>query len=168
MFGGRYNLGLQWRRHIAQRAGQPPRALGCAIVGWWRRAILPTFCCDDLETCAVATVIRRGRVVTEASFSTRVLPTPPAHNTIRLAPVTAEVFAAPGSGSGTPIIGIVPGKIITNREYAELPYHEGQRHADPSRDLLKICVLERHGRNGNVGRGFVHGFGLRAGVLRRA
>ena len=46
-----------------------------------------------------------------------------------------------------------------------MPYHEGQRHADPSRDLLKICVLERHGRNGNVGRGFVHGFGLRAGAL---
>jgi adenine deaminase len=120
---------------------------------------------DDLETCAVTTVIRRGRVVTEASFSNRVLPTPPAHNTIRLTPVTAEVFAAPGSGPGTPIIGIVPGKIITEREYAELPYHGGQRHADPSRDLLKICVLERHGRNGNVGRGFVHGFGLRAGAL---
>jgi adenine deaminase len=120
---------------------------------------------DDLETCAVARVIRRGRVVTEASFSTRVLPTPPAHNTIRLTPVTAEVFAAPGSGPGTPVIGIVPGKIITEWEHAELPYHGGQRHADPSRDLLKICVLERHGRNGNVGRGFVHGFGLRAGAL---
>jgi adenine deaminase len=120
---------------------------------------------DDLEACSVATVIRRGRVVTEASFSTRVLPTAPAHNTIRLTPVTAEVFAAPGSGPGTPIIGIVPGKIITEREHAELPYRGGQRHADPSRDLLKICVLERHGRNGNVGRGFVHGFGLRAGAL---
>jgi adenine deaminase len=120
---------------------------------------------DDLEACAVATVIRRGRVVTGESFATRVLPAPPAHNSIRLAPVTADMFAAPGTGPGTPVIGIIPGKIITDREYTELPYRRGQRHADPSRDLLKICVLERHGRNGNVGRGFVRGFGLRAGAL---
>jgi adenine deaminase len=120
---------------------------------------------EDLQACSVATVIRRGHVVTGESFATRVLPAPPAHNSIRLAPVTADLFAAPGSGPGTPVIGIVPGKIITDREYAELPYRHGQRHADPSRDLLKICVLERHGRNGNVGRGFVRGFGLRAGAL---
>jgi adenine deaminase len=30
---------------------------------------------------------------------------------------------------------------------------------------LKVCVLERHGRNGNVGRGFVKGFGLERGAL---
>jgi adenine deaminase len=120
---------------------------------------------DDLNACAVATVIRRGRVVTGESFTHRVLPAAPVHNSIRLAPVTADAFAAPGSGPGTSVIGIVPGKIITAREYAELPYRHGQRHADPSRDLLKVCVLERHGRNGNVGRGFVRGFGLRAGAL---
>ncbi len=120
---------------------------------------------DDLETCAVATVIRRGRVVTAESFAGRVLPAAPGRNSIRLAPVSADVFAAPGSGPGTPVIGIVPGKIITPREYAELPYRDGLRHADPSRDLLKVCVLERHGRNGNVGRAFVRGFGIREGAL---
>ena len=120
---------------------------------------------DDLETCAVATVIRRGRVVTAESFAGRPLPRPPAHNSIRLAQVRAEAFAAPGSGPGTPVIGIIPGKIITAREYADLPWRDGLRHADPSRDLLKVCVLERHGRNGNIGRGFVRGFGLRAGAL---
>jgi adenine deaminase len=120
---------------------------------------------DDLESCAVGTVIRRGRVVTGASFEGRALPPPPAHNSIKLAPVTAQVFAAPASGPGTPVIGIIPGKIITAREYADLPYRDGLRHADPSRDLLKVCVLERHGRNGNVGRGFVRGFGLTDGAL---
>lgn len=120
---------------------------------------------DDLEACAVATVIRRGRVVTAESFAARILPTPPAHNSIRLAPVTADLFAASGSGPGTPVIGIIPGKIITGREHADLPYRDGQRHADPSRDLLKVCVLERHGRNGNIGRGFVRGFGIGAGAL---
>ncbi len=120
---------------------------------------------DDLDACAVASVIRRGRVVTAESFSGRALPPAPAQNSVRLAPVAAEAFAAPGGGPGTPVIGIIPGKIITAREHADLPYRDGLRHADPARDLLKICVLERHGRNGNIGRGFVRGFGLREGAL---
>ena len=63
------------------------------------------------------------------------------------------------------MIGIIPGKILTEHLRAELPYRDGLRHADPEHDLLKICVLERHGRNGNIGRGFVRGFGFRQGAL---
>ncbi|HTW28843.1 MAG TPA: adenine deaminase [Acetobacteraceae bacterium] len=120
---------------------------------------------DDLETCAVASVLRRGRPVAPERFAGRALPTPPTGNSIRRAAVTPEVFAAPGTGPGTPVIGIIPGKILTERLQADLPFRGGLRHADPSRDLLKVCVLERHGRNGNVGRGFVRGFGLTAGAL---
>ncbi len=79
--------------------------------------------------------------------------------------MTAEAFAGAGDGPATPVIGIIPGKIITRRLEAKLPYRDGLRHADPAHDLLKICVLERHGRNGNIGRGFVRGFGFRAGAL---
>ena len=84
---------------------------------------------------------------------------------MRRAPVTAEAFRVPASGSGTAVIGIIPGKILTERLQADLPFHDGLRHADPEHDLLKICVLERHGRNGNIGRGFVRGFGFRRGAL---
>ncbi len=120
---------------------------------------------DDLETCAVSLVVRRGEPVASESFAGRVPPAPPAHNSIRLAPVSAAAFAAPGGGPGTPVIGIVPGKIITEYEHAELPFRDGLRRADPTRDLLKVCVLERHGINGNIGRGFVRGFGLAGGAL---
>jgi adenine deaminase len=82
-----------------------------------------------------------------------------------LKPVTAETFHAPAAGPATPVIGIIPGKILTEHLQANLPYGEGKRHADPEHDLLKVCVLERHGRNGNIGRGFVKGFGFRHGAL---
>ena len=36
--------------------------------------------------------------------------------------------------------------------------------ADPSRDLLKIAVVERYGR-GRVGVGLLHGLGLREGAM---
>jgi adenine deaminase len=120
---------------------------------------------DDLESCAVHTVFRGGRRVTAETFAGRPMPEPGGGNTVKLAPVTAETFHAPGLGPATPVIGIIPGKILTEHLQAELPYRNGRRHADPEHDLLKVCVLERHGRNGNIGRGFVKGFGFRQGAL---
>ncbi len=120
---------------------------------------------DDLESCAVHTVFREGRAVAAETFAGRQSPPPPGGNTVRLAPVTAETFHTPAAGPATPVIGIIPGKILTARLEATLPYRNGQRHADPANDLLKVCVLERHGKNGNIGRGFVRGFGFRQGAL---
>src|SRR5271166_5055737 len=120
---------------------------------------------DVLESCAIHAVFRRGRRVTADTFAARTLPKPPSGNSVRLQPVTAETFAAQAAGGATPVIGIIPGKILTEYLHGELPYSDGKRHADPERDLLKVCVLERHGRNGNIGAGFVRGFGFRRGAL---
>jgi adenine deaminase len=120
---------------------------------------------DDLESCAVHSVFRGGRRVTAETFAGRAMPQPGGGNTVKLAPVTAETFNTPGAGPETPVIGILPGKILTEHLQASLPYRDGRRLADLERDLLKVCVLERHGRNGNIGRGFVKGFGFRQGAL---
>jgi adenine deaminase len=37
--------------------------------------------------------------------------------------------------------------------------------ADPIQDILKIAVVERHRGTGNIGLGFVKGFGLRDGAI---
>ncbi len=55
---------------------------------------------DDLESCAVSRVLRRGRPVTEESFAGRVQPEPPTGNSVRLRPVTSRTFATP---AGRPI-----------------------------------------------------------------
>lgn len=120
---------------------------------------------EDLESCAISLVLRRGRPVTAGSFIGRVQPEPPAGNSVRLCPVTSRTFAIVASGPSTPVIGVIPGKILTERLQEDLPFHGGERHADVARDILKVCVLERHGRNGNIGRGFVRGFGLSRGAL---
>ena len=36
---------------------------------------------------------------------------------------------------------------------------------DPAADIVKVAVVERHGRNGNRAVGFVKGFGLRRGAI---
>ncbi len=37
--------------------------------------------------------------------------------------------------------------------------------ADPSRDLVKLAVVERHFGTGRVGRGFIRGLGLKKGAI---
>ena len=51
---------------------------------------------------------------------------------------------------------------------ADARIHDPTRPGSPKRPpkrWVKVCVLERHGRNDNVGRGFVKGFGLERGAL---
>jgi adenine deaminase len=60
---------------------------------------------------------------------------------------------------------VIPGKIITDRLEATPPRRDGFLLADPSQDLAKVAVIERHGKNGNIGKGFVRGFGLRSGAI---
>jgi adenine deaminase len=63
------------------------------------------------------------------------------------------------------VIGIVPGKIITERRDLDLAIDNGEKQIDLGRDILKIAVIERHGRNGNIATGFVQGFGLKRGAI---
>jgi len=46
-----------------------------------------------------------------------------------------------------------------------IPITDGDKRPDPARDLIKIAVIERHGKNGNIATGFVRGFGLEAGAI---
>ncbi|MBI4185269.1 MAG: adenine deaminase [Proteobacteria bacterium] len=119
----------------------------------------------DVERCAVAQVIKDGRVVTPGTFAAVPRVAPVALRSVRLEPVSAAAFAVPAPGPGGPVIGLVPERILTKHLTLALPYREGCRHPDPGRDVQKVCVFHRHGRNRNVGRGFVKGFGLKAGAL---
>ncbi|MFZ1680376.1 MAG: adenine deaminase C-terminal domain-containing protein, partial [Rhizobiaceae bacterium] len=76
----------------------------------------------------------------------------------------AQLRAA-ANAEETHVIGIEPGKIITRHLIEAMPVTGGAKQADPARDLAKIAVAERHGRNGNIAVGFVRGFGIRRGAI---
>jgi adenine deaminase len=119
----------------------------------------------DLENCAVAQVICGGRRVGPDLFAGRVLPQPVGYHSVKRQGVEADLFAVRCHRAWGPVIGLLPNKIVTQALRMELPYRHGHRLADARQDVAKVCVLERHGRNGNVGRGFVQGFGLREGAM---
>jgi adenine deaminase len=63
------------------------------------------------------------------------------------------------------VIEIFPDQIINRAQEAILQPVDGVFAADVTRDILKLAVVERYGKNGNIGMTFVHGFGLQRGAL---
>jgi adenine deaminase len=63
------------------------------------------------------------------------------------------------------VIEIVPEQVITRQRIEQIPVKNNQAVSDPSRDLLKIAVVERHLGTGNIGKGYIKGFGLKHGAL---
>ena len=77
-----------------------------------------------------------------------------------------RISACGGNRAETPVIGVVPGKIITEHLTDGAPRRKTATSAPISaRDLVKIAVIERHGKNGNIATGFVSGFGLKRGAI---
>ncbi|MFH0809250.1 MAG: adenine deaminase [Pseudomonadota bacterium] len=91
----------------------------------------------------------------------------PEKNTMRLSSVGAEAFHLPHRPLPARIIELSPGQIVTGQSTEKLPERGGGAAADPSRDIVKLAVIERHGRTNppNVGLAFVRGLGLRRGAI---
>jgi adenine deaminase len=120
---------------------------------------------SDVEACRVAQVISAGRVVDDALFATRPQVEPVGLDSMRMRPVTAADFRVPATAPQARVIGVVPGRIITEDLTRTLPFADGALGPDLEQDVVKVAVIERHGKNGNIGRGFVNGFGLRRGAI---
>lgn len=63
------------------------------------------------------------------------------------------------------VIGVRPGQIVTDHKKYPLPVIGNSVSSDPSRDILKIAVIERHHGLSQMGVGFVEGFGLKSGAI---
>lgn len=74
-------------------------------------------------------------------------------------------FSIPAESRRIRVIDIVPDQLITQQAIEDVPLSEGLAVSDPTRDLLKIAVVERHQGSGNVGKAFVRGLGLKQGAL---
>ena len=127
------------------------------LIAAGRRADLVVL--DDLEAVAVAEVVCGGRPVGPALLAGRRHPDPVGHGSVRRAPVTAADFIVTARGRTGPVIGALAGSLLTEHRTRELPVLGGRHVADAAGGLHKLAVLERHGINGNIGRGFVEGFG---------
>ncbi len=137
------------------------RDRGLVAPGW--RADLVVV--DSLENCKAEMVFAAGRRVTDDLFATRTPVAPVGLDSVKARIVKAADFGVPVAEGETPVIGVMPGKIITEHRRYRLPTSGNQTSVDLENDIIKVAVIERHGKNGNHANGFVQGFGLKKGAI---
>jgi adenine deaminase len=124
---------------------------------------------DNLREFTPLLVFKNGRPVAEEGKLLREIPRlrePGVLDTVHIPPLSADKLRIPAGRSRlVRVIGLVEGQIVTRRLVLDAPVTDGEVRADPARDILKLVVVERHGKNGNIGLGLVQGFGLRHGAL---
>jgi adenine deaminase len=122
---------------------------------------------DDLEMIQVAQVYAAGRLVAEqGSFlaSRSDFPQVPLQPSVHVDPPALDFTIVAGDGPAR-VIGAIPEQVVTKELRLEPTTENGLVISDPGRDLLKIAVVERHRRTGNVGLGLVQGVGLKRGAI---
>ena len=72
-------------------------------------------------------------------------------------PAAAELTLDPPPGGRARVIGLIEGQVTTQHLVLDV--------TDPTVDLARIAVLERHRATGRVGVGWVSGFGLERGAI---
>ena len=120
---------------------------------------------EDLAACRVKQVFAGGRLVEGKLFEDRKMVPPVGLASVRSRRLAPEDFAATAREGDTPVIGVVPGRIITERLSMRLPAKDGLALPDLDQDAVRVTVIERHGRNGGIASGFVHGFGMKHGAI---
>ncbi|MBT9587847.1 adenine deaminase [bacterium] len=136
-------------------------------------ALAPGYTADlvvigDREQVSVEKVMKRGQWVGEQGrliwTGTAPVVAAPAP-TVHLPPLQVSCFEIHNPHDEVHVIELIPHQIVTGRSTARPPRINGKLSADPSQDVLKLAVVERHKATGHIGLGFVRGFGLKRGAI---
>ncbi len=123
---------------------------------------------DNFDRFTIEQVYRGGKLVARNG---RIVPQDvplrslPIRNTINVDWSKVDVRLPANGHKKVRVIGLIPDQIVTTQSIEEARIENGWVVADPSRDLLKVAVIERHRATGNVGIGFVRGLGLARGAI---
>ena len=143
--------------------------LGALAPGY--RADIVVF--DHLARFQVKKVLKDGVLIAEdgkmlrrsmAQALTRKDASSPAR-TIRIKSLSLNRLALRSDTPVVKVIQLIPNQIITKKVIRRIPLREGVAHPDIREDVLKMVVIERHQASGNIGIGFVQGFGLKKGAI---
>jgi adenine deaminase len=129
-----------------------------------RRADLVLF--EDLADVRPSLVIAGGRVVARDGERVGGGEAAPGGLPPTMDVAWRDSLALRRDGDRVRAIGLIEDQLITTSETVALGAGgDGVAGPEPGADLLRLSVVERHHGTGNVGQGFVRGFGLRAGAL---
>ncbi|MCO4054012.1 MAG: adenine deaminase [Bosea sp.] len=134
---------------------------------------------DDLADCRVSLTLAGGKLATDEAFAARGPVASVGKGSVRSRKLVAHDFHVAAASGETSVIGVVPGKIITEHLKRSLPtssvvpdgaggagdHSRSLAAIDLAQDIVKVSVIERHGRTNGIATGFVHGFGMKRGAI---
>ena len=148
----------------------------CFMLDHEMGSVTPSKCADivlvkDLNEFKVEYVIIDGELVAKGGKMTKNIPhvdyPPQLKNTIRLSRITPEAFDMYSKNGKEKVhaLSFTGGSVISKDVIVELDVVNGVIQPSVEKDVMKVAVFDRHKGTGNVGRGFVHGFGIKKGAL---
>ena len=138
--------------------------IGAIVPRYWADFVI----FDDISDPRPRMVFKKGKLVAKDGKSL-FNPSEAEHSHIRgtmnVARLDDNSFKIPAKGKRIRIIEVIPDQIITKNTIDDAKIENGYAIADPERDIAKFVVIERHRASGNIGKGFVRGFGIRNGAF---
>ncbi|KLI02813.1 adenine deaminase [Sporolactobacillus inulinus] len=124
---------------------------------------------DDLEQFSISKVYAHGKLIAENGQSvhhhTHSAIKPQAHP-LKWPALAEDALAVPlGPSHQAHVIGIIPNSLVTRDLVEQVPEQKGHFVHSPSRDYVKMAVIERHKGLGTLGTGIVKGFGMKSGAI---
>lgn len=139
--------------------------LGAIAPGY--RADIVSF--DHLGGFQIKKVFKDGVLVAEdgkmLSSPIRKRRSPVAKESVQVKPLEKDAFLLRSDQALAKVIQLIPGQIVTKKVMGKILLKGGVAHPNIEQDILKIAVVERHRATGNIGIGFVQGFGLKRGGI---
>jgi adenine deaminase len=142
--------------------------LGAISPGY--RADIVTF--DHLSRFQIKMVFKDGVLIAENG---KILPRPIGsllrkrrfhpRKSIRIQALDKDSFLLRSEQPLAKVIQLIPDQIVTKKLMKRIILRDGVAFPNIKEDVLKIAVVERHQATGNIGIGFVQGFGLRRGAM---
>lgn len=85
--------------------------------------------------------------------------------TVKVKPISLKDLQIKAENKRVRVIRLIANQIVTESWITMPKVEKGKIVADIQRDILKIVVVERHRKTGNIGLGLVNGFGLKKGAI---
>jgi len=124
---------------------------------------------NHLEKFQIKKVFKDGVLVAEdgkmISPSLRKKKGPKSKGSVRIKPLKKDAFLLRSNQPLAKVIQLIPKQIVTKKVVRKILLKDGIAYPNIKEDILKIAVVERHHATGNIGIGFVQGFGIKRGAI---